>query len=560
MRLRLPMELRAQMSFGRQRTHRQPLRRGLRHVGSVAARAVNLKEVLLFASAPARLTGDEGGADNVNSMAGWWRSKRAVRTGHIIACAALLVSCAQVLHNEPINQPLPPGFKPSLELGRDVDTYYDDTVVALSFSGGGTRAAAFSYGVLTGIDATPMPNRSGSLLDRVDFVTGVSGGSVLAAYYGLKKRKALTDFKERFLLRNAEENLQTTLSLLNIARGLQGGINDTTQFPRWLDDNLFERATFKSLLFQRRPYIWINASDIYNRTPFVFGRVIFGALCSDLSTYPISLAVAASAAVPVVFTPVVIQNYPGGCPIPLPDWVQRVRANPDAPPLLKLFADAMQRYHSGEVRYVKLLDGGLVDNYGLAGFTIARLASNTPYGPLEPEEGVKLRRLLFLVVDAGRAPAGAWAQTVEGPSGLNLVTAASDTATESGAVGSYSAFQEIMSQWQQALIGWRCRLSAAERRHFGAPPGWNCRDVQIRVGRIAFDQLGPDRAAALNAVETRFRLPPEQVDLLINAGRDAFKSSSVVNAFLKSLRRAPSPPRGVPVASPAAGPQEAHAQ
>ena len=206
---------------------------------------------------------------------------------------------------------------------------------------------------------------------------------------------------------------------MSIAQGLQGGINDPTLFPKWLDDNLFDHATFKTLLRQRRPYIWINASDIYNRTPFVFGRVLFGALCSDLANYPISLAVAASAAVPVVFAPVVIQGFPGGCTVPLPDWVQRVRHNPDAPPLLKLFANAMDRYHSGEVRYVKLLDGGMVDNYGLAGFTIARLASYTPYGPLEPEEAVKLRRMLFLVVDAGRAPSGTWSQTVEGPSGAN---------------------------------------------------------------------------------------------------------------------------------------------
>ena len=239
----------------------------------------------------------------------------------------------------------------------------------------------------------------GSLLDRVDFVTGVSGGSVLAAYYGLKKRKALADFKQRFLLRNAEENLQMNLSLLNIAKGLQGGVNDPTVFPRWLDDNLFEHATFKTLLQQRRPYIWINASDVYNRTPFIFGRVAFGALCSDLSSYPISTAVAASAAVPVIFAPVVIEGYAGHCPIPLPPWVDRVRANANSPPLLRLFANAMARYHSGEVRYVKLMDGGIVDNYGLAGFTIARLLSTTPYGPLEPQQAVRLRRLLFAVAE-----------------------------------------------------------------------------------------------------------------------------------------------------------------
>jgi NTE family protein len=309
---------------------------------------------------------------------GWLQ--RPVRAAHVIACAALLVSCAGAIHNEPINQPLDPGFKPAAEFGGGLDTDFQDTVIALSFSGGGTRAAAFSYGVLSGLEETPIPSGAGtgSLLDRVSFVTGVSGGSVLAAYFGLKRRGALTDFKQRFLLRNPEENLQTKLNLLSIAKGLGGGINDPTLFPKWLDDNLFNHATFKSLLLHRRPFVWINASDIYDRTPFVFGRVIFDALCSDLADYPISLAVAASAAVPVVFAPVVIQAYPGRCKTPLPDWVQRAHADPDSPPLLKLFADALVRYRSGDVRYVKLLDGGIVDNYGLAGFTIARLASSGP--------------------------------------------------------------------------------------------------------------------------------------------------------------------------------------
>jgi NTE family protein len=262
--------------------------------------------------------------------------------------------------------------------------------------------------------------------------------------------------------------------------------------------------------------------------------------------------------VPVIFAPVVIQSFPGNCTVPLPEWVQRIRNNPDAPPLLQLFADAMARYHSGEVRYVKLLDGGMVDNYGLAGFTIARLASTTPYGPLEPSEAVKLRRLLFLVVDAGRAPSGAWAQTVEGPSGANLITAASDTATESGAVGSYTAFESTMDEWEDTLINWRCKLSAEERRRLGAGPGWNCRDVKIQVGRIAFDQLGPERAAALNTVETSFKLTPEQVDLVVNAGQDALKTSRVFRSFLGSLGRGPW--RGSSAAAPAEAPQRAAVQ
>ena len=94
-------------------------------------------------------------------------------------------------------------------------------LVGLAFSGGGTRAAAFSHGVLSEIDQTTVRTRTGthSLLDSVGFVSGVSGGSVLAAYYGLKKRAALDDFREKFLIRNAEEGLTTSIDPVNLVQG-----------------------------------------------------------------------------------------------------------------------------------------------------------------------------------------------------------------------------------------------------------------------------------------------------------------------------------------------------
>src|SRR6202161_4266580 len=189
--------------------------------------------------------------------------KRAIRVGGVIACAALIGGCTAAVHNDPVNLPLTadPQQRESA-LSPDVEPNYDDMVVALSFSGGGMRAAAFSYGVLQGFNETTVPTRSGpvSLLDPLGFLSGVSGGSVLAAYYGLRGREALGDFKQRFLLANAEESLQTELSLGNIARGLQGGVNDTTGFPVWLDAHLFNHATFKDLLTRPRPRVWINAS------------------------------------------------------------------------------------------------------------------------------------------------------------------------------------------------------------------------------------------------------------------------------------------------------------
>jgi NTE family protein len=493
-------------------------------------------------------------------MVGVWL-QRAVRAGRVIASAALVAACSAAIHNDPINQELTATNRElDTELATGVATNYDDMVVALSFSGGGMRAAAFSYGVLEGFDQTHVPTRTGnvSLLDRLDFLSGVSGGSILAAYYGLRGRAAIGDFKQRFLLVNAEEALQTELSIGNIARGLDGGVNDATQFPVWLDAHLYNNATFKDLLRRPRPRVWINAADIYNRTAFIFTPVTFSALCSDLASYPVAMAVAASAAVPVVFAPIVIRNYAGGCPNGLPSWVERFHKDPNAPPLIKSYADTLDGYRTGAISYVKLLDGGLVDNYGLAGFTIARLASSTPYGPLAPEEAVKLRRFLFLVVDSGRAPSGQWAQTVPGPSGVDLIMATSDTATESGAIGSYSAFDVTMADWKKNLVSWRCGLSEADRRRFGAPPGWNCRDLEFFISRISFEQLGPERAAALNKVETRFKLPPDQIDMLITAGRDALNANPKFREFMGSLGR-PVPP-ATPVATQAVKPHEAAAQ
>jgi NTE family protein len=495
-------------------------------------------------------------------LRGWLQ--RLVGAGRVIASAALVAACASAIQNDPVNQRLTASPREiEAELGATVETNYDDMVVALSFSGGGTRAAAFSYGVLEGFDQTRVPARSGtaSLLDRLDFLSGVSGGSILAAYYGLRGRAAMADFRPRFLNANAEEALQTDLSLGNIARGLNGGVNDTTKFPVWLDAHLYGQATYKDLLRRTRPRVWINAADIYDRTAFIFAPVTFSALCSDLASYPVSLAVAASAAVPVVFAPIVIQNYHGTCTTPLPGWVARVHSDPNAPPLIKSYADALERYRSGAINYVKLLDGGLIDNYGLAGFTVARLAATTPFGPLAPQQAVKLRRFLFLVVDSGRAPSGQWAQTVPGPKGVDLIMATSDTATESGAIGSYSAFDATMSDWRKTLISWRCGLSEADRHRFGAPPGWNCRDVEFFISKISFDALGSDRSAALNRVETRFQLPPDQIDMLITAGRDALSANSKFRAFVASLGRAPPPAApGAPVATSDDAAQHASAE
>ncbi|MBR0752666.1 patatin-like phospholipase family protein [Bradyrhizobium jicamae] len=445
--------------------------------------------------------------------------------------AAGLSGCAT--YNLPGNAPLSDALAEATS--RDIPTYDDDVLLALSFSGGGTRAAAFSFGVLKELDRAHAASGQGkSLLDRVDFVSGVSGGSITAAYFGLKKRAALDDFRERFLLRNAEEALKTQLSPGNIGRALGGGINDH-QFTDWLDRNLFDGARFDMLPESRRPRVWINASDIYNRTPFVFGKTAFDALCSDIRSYRVAEAVAASAAVPLAFAPIVLETYPGGCNTPLPPWLDRVRRDPNAQPLLRSFAEAQARYRDGSMKYVKLLDGGLVDNYGLSGLSIGLLAAQRPYEPLTERQAVKLRRVLFLVVDAGRGISGDFVQTLEGPNGVELVSAAADTAIDASVRSSYAAFSALAEDWNGKLKRWRCGLSAAERARLGVSGAWSCGDVTFYVERLSFDQLGAARAGELNAIPTRFSLPAEQVDLLISGGGDALRLSKAYQSFRRGL-------------------------
>ena len=84
---------------------------------------------------------------------------------------------------------------------------------------------------------------------------------------------------------------------------------------------------------------------------------------------------------------------------------------------------------------------------------------------------MRLRRAIVILVDAGRAPAGNWVQTVDGPSGMELVNAASDTALSASVRASYTAFQAILSDYQRQLVTWRCGLSPELRRRYGAGPG-----------------------------------------------------------------------------------------
>ena len=458
------------------------------------------------------------------------------RSAFIALSALALGGCISTL-NEPVNAvavgeiELPKALPPAA----DGD---GTTIIGLGFSGGGTRAAAFSYGMLKQLGVIPLPGGKGrTVLDDVRFISGVSGGSVTAAYFGLKGKEGYGDFREAFLIRDAEQYMKTSVGPASLLAAMGGGVNSTGTFGRWLDQNLFHGAQYASLWRPGAPIIWINASDLYNRTPFVFDREVFAALCSDLGKLPISQAVAASSAVPVVFSPIVIQSFGTRCTYQEPVWLQNLRTDPNTPASLKAFIAALDNYRAGEsLKYVKLVDGGITDNFGVTSVTVARAQSRTPYGPLSPRQAVRIKRFIYLVADAGQTPAPRWGATVKGPKIKDLVSALSDTAMASAKLNGFDAFRLTMMDWEQDIIAYRCGLSDAEvQRLRGSLAGWNCRDVKFYIDDVDFEDVPAAMRAQLEKVPTRLSLPTPQVDISIAAGEEALRNNLTFRAALKDM-------------------------
>ena len=124
-----------------------------------------------------------------------------------ITASLLAVGC---LTAAPENRPLEPGSPAAFDAsGINSEHRSGRILLALTFSGGGTRAAAFSYGVLQELAETPVviEGRERRLLDEVDLISSVSGGSFTSAYYGLFGDQIFRDFEPVFLRKNVQARL-----------------------------------------------------------------------------------------------------------------------------------------------------------------------------------------------------------------------------------------------------------------------------------------------------------------------------------------------------------------
>ncbi len=453
----------------------------------------------------------------------------------VFALTTVLAGCSVV--NAPQNMTLTQEANPPLtEIAANGNG--DDLFVGLAFSGGGMRASAFAHGMLEELRAaTQNADDPDGILSEVSLVTGVSGGSVTAAYFGLHGPEGVDRYRDIYLTQNAEKYMANTIwNPLTLVRGLSGGANGRKTFGRFLDETLFDGATFGDLKKRSKITTWINATDVANQTTFLFSPETFDALCSDLSSFPLSDAVAASAAFPLVFSPIVLEAHQGKCAYREPDWLTAARHNPEATAAMRAQAEALESYgEGGQVKYVKLLDGGITDNFGTTGLAIARARAQNGFAPLSAQQAVKLKRMLFLVANAGTEKDYSWTKKPGGPGGVGLAMSIANSSMSAASRTGYDAMRLQLSNWERDLVDYRCSLSQAEvRRLRGTTRGWDCKDLKLFVGQISFEGLDKDMKAELDQIPTRLKLKTEQVDLTIQAGRLATRRNPELNGFLRA--------------------------
>jgi NTE family protein len=439
-------------------------------------------------------------------------------------CAFALIGCATAT---PINVPLAgpqieaPGRAPA---GEDL--------IILTLSGGGARAASFALGVLQGL--RDMAGDDGRpLTEHVALISSVSGGSVLAAYYGLHGESGLDTFRAAYL--DKDWPIRRSTSPLGWFGAARGGVNGPAQLADWLDREVYFGARMEALT--AGPRVALNASDLYNGTPFAFTPLFFDGVCSDLAQVRIADAVAASMAVPVMFKPVLAESFPGpDCP-PL-DWPDRLASERTTPESVRAAAHAFRNYRgdprAGQ-RYVHLSDGGVTDYFGLSSLFITH-AAGPPPAPLAPREAVQARRVLVMVVNAEHVRPRTYQQRgTDAIGAYEMLYAPLDAAASAAMRASADAFRSNLPDFERDLRQFRCGLDPRHVRELGADrPGWMCEDVSVTMDVISFHDMSPDAYDALYDTRTDVSLEPETVTALIAAGRAAAEANAALRAFAAS--------------------------
>jgi len=309
--------------------------------------------------------------------------------------------------NAPLQQWEPAGGYRFSNLAPPEADNTDGLFIMASFSGGGTRASTLAFGVLRELARQQITweGKKKRLLDELDAMFALSGGTFTAGYYALYGDQIFHDFEHRFLRKDWESELKSRIlrSPSNWIRLWSPYFGRAHIMAELLDEALFERKTFADLLARhQRPFLVIHATDMATLSRFEFNQFQFDLICSDLSQLPIAWASASSAALPLVLSPISFKNYAGHCGYQAPAWLEPLRKNGGVGGQR---ANEFLSYLDVEKRpYIHLLDGGMSDNIALRGIMEGSGAAGGFEQLLKFVRVKNVRKFVILAVSAETSP------------------------------------------------------------------------------------------------------------------------------------------------------------
>ena len=369
--------------------------------------------------------------------------------------AALLSACSLVKY-QPIagidTVDLQRGYR--FETSRLQRNDEDDTLVVLMFSGGGTRAAALGYGVLEQLHKQQITigGKKQSLMSNVDVVVGVSGGSVLAAYFALKGEETIPLFYKRFLHQNFQRQVvKQAFSMSNLPRLASPEYGRGDLLQEQFENYLFGKTTFRDLEKNAKgPFAIISATDMGIGERFNFTQEYFDPMCIDLGDLRLARAVAASSSVPMVFAPITLNNNGGHCQYTPPlQLVSDSEAGKRQLQTRKEFFERFQKYSNSKNRpYIHLIDGGLTDNLGMR--SLLDMTEMYPEKILTHKiKQNKIRHIVVINVNAQNEVSSNLDKSAAVPGFRDVVSAIVNIPIDQHSQESLRRFRAFVDQWNK---------------------------------------------------------------------------------------------------------------
>ena len=403
----------------------------------------------------------------------------------------------------------------------------------LTFSGGGTRAAALAYGVLEALRDTSILHNGKrvALLDEVDVISSISGGSFPAAYYALHGNKIFDEFADRFLYRPVQSDLiRLALSPASWASLSASNYGRSDLAAEFYHREVFGGGTYADLISRnRRPFVILNATDMTTGTPFPFIQDQFDMMCSNLGGVSLARAAAASSAFPGGLTPLGFHNYAGTCGYRQPVWVQLASDDHASRVNRARTARAENRLSLARVRddgrparpTIHLTDGGVADNIGLRGPLDAIRSINHPWSLLRMMNNGKIESLVVIVVNAAASPVTERDQTAGIPGLIDTLATAANVPLDNYTADSLDLLKASVNEFnEEARLIESCKKLAARQGAHCVPDIQAPHRIDLYPVEVAFDYIASaEERTWFRNLPTSLELPRASVDRLREIGR-----------------------------------------